>query len=186
MSHRTGFAALLVATTVAAVLVYNHGSRAQPGKRAPIAAVGGHQLKSITLNTGAYLVQPGKIDRRSESIVAGRDMHIVAIEHFTGVQGGAFSDNGHILSLDVANPWEKWADAGTGMEPTGAEGYFGYCGRDYYAEVSGIPDVTVYEPFPSGTHFLVPAGSSLYMHMYAHNFLQKPAAFHHAVRVLYW
>jgi len=144
------------------------------------------QLKSITLNTGAYLVDPGSIDRRSESIVAKTPMHVVAIEHFNGVQGGAWSDNGHILSLRSDNPWVEWKDAGTGMEPTGSEGYFGYCGRDYYSEVSGIPDVTVYESFPAGTHFLVPQGETLFMHMYAHNFQQQSSAFHHAVRVLYW
>jgi len=150
------------------------------------AAPPSRPLAAVTLNTGAYSVGPGAIDRRTQSIAAERTMHIVAIEHFTGVQGGAWSDNGHILSLDPANPWEKWKDAGTGMEPTGAEGYFGYCGRDYYSEVGGIPDVTTYEAFPSGTHILVPAGARLYMHMYAHNFLEKESAFHHAVRVLYW
>ena len=150
-------------------------------------AMESRELKSITLNTGAYLVQTGAIDRRSESIVADETMHIVAIEHFTGVQGGGWSDNGHILSLRPENPWEKWANAGTGMEPTGAKGYFGYCGRDYYTEVGGIPDVTVYEAFPAGTHVLVPQGATLFMHMYAHNFSQdRPNAFHHAVRLLYW
>ena len=154
---------------------------------AGVRATQSRELKSITLNTGAYFVQPGAVDRRSESIVADETMHIVAIEHFTGVQGGGWSDNGHILSLRPENPWEKWANAGTGMEPTGAKGYFGYCGRDYYTEVGGIPDVTVYEAFPAGTHVLVPQGAALYMHMYAHNFSQdRPNAFHHTVRVLYW
>lgn len=143
-------------------------------------------LQVVTLNTGAYTVAPKAVDLRSESILADEDMHIVAIEHFIGVAGGAWSDNGHLLSLEAANPWEKWAGAGTGMEPTGTRGYFGYCGRDYYSEVGGIPDVTVYEALPAGTHILVPKGQRLYMHMYAHNFNDAPRAFHHAVRVLYW
>ena len=117
-----------------------------------------HELRSITLNTGAYTVEPKQIDRRSESIVAAETMHIVAFEHFNGVQRGGWSDNGHILSLSPENPWVKWEKAGTGMEPTGATGYFGYCGRDYYAEVSGIPDVCVYQPLPAGTCIVVPKG----------------------------
>ncbi|MFW6164081.1 MAG: hypothetical protein ACODAJ_15040 [Planctomycetota bacterium] len=144
------------------------------------------ELKSITLNTGAYPVEPKQIDRRSELVVAEEAMHIVAFEHFNGVQRGGWSDNGHILSLRPDNPWVKWEKAGTGMEPTGARGYFGYCGRDYYAEVAGIPDVCVYQPLPAGTCIVVPQGATLHMHTYAHNFLDTPQAVHHAVRVLYW
>lgn len=144
------------------------------------------ELKSITLNTGAYAVAAHTVDRRSESIVAAETMHVVALEHFIGVGREGRSDNGHILSLAPANPWQKWAAAGTGMEPTGTRGHFGYCGRDYYAEVGGIPDVCVYEPLPAGTAFVVPKGARLYMHTYANNFLDTPTAFHHAVRVLYW
>jgi len=143
-------------------------------------------LKSVTINTSAYTVDPGAIDRRSLELKASETMHIVEIEHFNGVQKSAWSDNGHLLSLLPENPWEKWKDAGTGMEPTGTTGYFGYCGRDYYSEVSGIADIQLNEFFPAGTHFLVPAGQSLYMHCYANNFLDQPKMFHHAVRIIYW
>jgi hypothetical protein len=144
-------------------------------------------LKSITLNTGAYGVAKGQIDRRSVSISAQEDMHIVAIEHFVGVGLGTHSDNGHMLSLSSENAWTKWESGGTGMEPTGASGYFGYCGRDYYGEIGGIQDVMAYESLPAGTHILVPRGQTLYMHCYAHNFTTEPTGyFHHAVRVLYW
>ncbi len=143
-------------------------------------------LKSITMNTHAYSVAPGAVDRRSVELEAPEDLHIVAIEHFIGVQREGWSDNGHILSLNPENPWTKWSEAGTGMEPTGAQGYFGYCGRDYYSEASGIADIELYEPLPSGTHFLVPKGTKLYLHTYANNFRDSPQAFHHAVRLLYW
>lgn len=145
-----------------------------------------HALKAITINTNAYPVAPGTVDRRSVKLVAPEDMHIVAIEHFNGVQKGGWSDNGHLLSLNPDNPWVKWQDAGTGMEPTGATGYFGYCGRDYYTEVSGINDVVMYEVLPATAHFLIPKGATLHLHTYAHNFLETPQAFHHAVRLLYW
>jgi hypothetical protein len=146
-----------------------------------------HELKSITLNTGAYGVAKGQIDRRSVSILAKEDMHIVAIEHFVGVGLGTHSDNGHLLSLSSENAWKKWESAGTGMEPTGTEGYFGYCGRDYYGEIGGIQDVMAYESLPGGTYLFVPRGETLYMHCYAHNFTTEPTGyFHHAVRVLYW
>ena len=121
-----------------------------------------------------------------QTITADEDMHIVGIEHFTGVQGGAWSDNGHILSLRSDNPWTRWEKAGTGMEPTGQKGYFGYCGRDYYCEVGGIGDVTQYEMFPGRTYFFVPAGQKVYLHCYANNFNATPKAFHHTVRLLYW
>jgi hypothetical protein len=144
-------------------------------------------LKAITINTNAYPVDPAKIDRRSVSLVAAEDMHIVAMEHFNGVQKGGWSDNGHLLSIHPENPWSKWQNAGTGMEPTGASGYFGYCGRDYYSEVGGIDDIIIYETFPAGTHFLVPKGTTLYLHTYAHNFNPNiPQSFHHTVRLLYW
>jgi len=145
-----------------------------------------HALKSITINTQAYTVAAGGIDRRSASIVAPEEMHIAAIEHFNGVQKGAWSDNGHILSLSPDNPWVKWQDAGTGMEASGAMGYFGYCGRDYYTEVGGIDAVSEYEAFPGGTHVYVPAGATIFLHTYANNFREVPQAFHHAVRLLYW
>jgi hypothetical protein len=143
-------------------------------------------LEAITINTGAYSVEPGGIDRRSVSLVAPKDMHIAAIEHFNGVQKGGWSDNGHMLSLRPENPWTRWQSAGTGMEPTGETGYFGYCGRDYYSEVSGISDIMAYETFPAGTHVFVPKGATLHLHTYANNFLTAPQAFHHAVRLLYW
>ena len=149
-------------------------------------AIPSRALKSVTINTAAYMVPAKGLDRRSEKLVASDTMHIVAIEHFNGVQKGAWSDNGHILTLSPDNPWVKWQKAGTGMEPTGATGYFGYCGRDYYAEVNGIDDVVLYEPFPAGTHVIVPQGATLYLHTYANNFLNVPQAFHHAVRLLYW
>jgi hypothetical protein len=78
-----------------------------------------------------------------------------------------------------------WEKAGTDMEPTGARGYFGYCGRDYYSEVAGIPDVCACQPLPAGTCIVVPKGATLHMHTCAHNSLDSPQAFHHAVRVLY-
>jgi hypothetical protein len=152
----------------------------------PSEGAAGRALHSVTINTQAYPVTPHGTDLRSTSLVADEDMHIVAIEHFNGVQRGGWSDNGHILSLSPDNPWAKWRDAGTGMEPTGAKGYFGYCGRDYYGEVGGIDDVILYEAFPAGTHFLVPKGATLFLHTYASNFLESPQAFHHAVRLLYW
>lgn len=144
-------------------------------------------LKSITFNTHAYGVEPAKIDKRSVNITAEEDMHIVALEHFIGVGKGSLSDNGHILSTKPDNPWVKWEQAGTGMEPTGETGYFGYCGRDYYSEVAGIGDIMAYESFPAGTHVLVRKGETLYVHCYAHNFSpQNTGYFHHMVRVLYW
>jgi hypothetical protein len=150
----------------------------KPGERA---------LKTITLNTCAYEVGPGKKDKRSISITAEEDMHIVALEHFTGVGKGSLSDNGHILSICPENPWVKWEKAGTGMEPTGTKGYFGYCGRDYYSECNGIHDVMAYESFPSSTYILVRRGETLYLHCYADNFApDRPGGFHHMVRVLYW
>ena len=175
-------AALLVLSIAA-----SSAAPAKPPKTATAPAVPeGKALKTITLNTGAYIVSPGA-DRRSEKIVAKQDMHIVMLSHFTGVQTGGFpTDNGHILSTSPENPWEKWADAGTGMEPTGAEGYFGYCGRDYYSECTGISDVLFLEPFPAGTHILVRKGETLWMHTYTGNGTDRPLAFHHCVRVYYW
>ncbi len=148
----------------------------------------GKELKAVTINTLAYDVPAKKTDRRSEGITADEDMHIVAIEHFIGVgSGGWLSDNGHILSKSPDNPWVKWTEPGpSGMEPTGSKGYFGYCGRDYYSQVSGINDVCVYESFPSGHYFLIKKGEKLYMHCYAGNFTDKPVGFHHAVRLIYW
>jgi hypothetical protein len=144
------------------------------------------ELKSITINTMAYTVPPKTVDKRSESITAEEDMHIVAIEHFIGVSGGGYpTDNGHILSKNPDNPWVKWGEKGTGMEPTGEKGYFGYCGRDYYSEVSGVNDVCVYEGLPSG-YFLVKKGEKLYMHCYADNPTDKHVVFHHCVRLIYW
>lgn len=144
-------------------------------------------LKSITFNTHAYAVEPAKIDKRSISIVAEEDMHVVGLEHFIGVGKGSLSDNGHILSIKPENPWVEWEEAGTGMEPTGTTGYFGYCGRDYYSEVAGIGDIMAYESFPAGTHVLVRRGETLYVHCYAHNFSpEHQGYFHHMVRVLYW
>ena len=143
-------------------------------------------LTVVTMNTQAYSVAPGTVDRRSIRLVAREEMHIVAIEHFNGVQKGGWSDNGHLLSLRPENPWTQWEGAGTGMEPTGTAGYFGYCGRDYYSEVAGIDDVVSYEAFPAGTHVFVPKGATIYLHTYANHFLSVPQAFHHAVRLLYW
>lgn len=161
------------------------GSAASP--QAEGGADAGHRaLKSVTINTQAYTVAGKGVDLRSVGIAARQDMHIVGIEHFTGVQGGAWSDNGHMLSLREENPWSKWGKASTGMEPSAQEGYFGYCGRDYYSEVGGIDDVMAYEMFPAGTHVFVPAGKKIYMHCYANNFLDQPKAFHHTVRLLYW
>jgi len=176
------FVLALACALVAAGIIASHGQpaaeRAAPGERA---------LKVITLNTGAYEVGAAKVDKRSIPLVAEEDMHIVALEHFNGVGKGSLSDNGHMLSTSPDNPWVKWEAAGTGMEPTGTKGYFGYVGRDYYSEVSGIHDVMAYESFPAGTHVLVRRGQTLHMHCYAANFSpQHPGYFHHAVRVLYW
>ncbi|MFQ6130885.1 MAG: hypothetical protein ACE5R4_02505 [Armatimonadota bacterium] len=188
----TGRAAVLIlaASVVALALAWYAGPWAAPadgqarGKRGT-AIADGHALKVITLNTGAYAVEG--TDRRSVSIVAEEDMHIVGLSHFIGVQAGTIpSDNGHILSTLPDNPWEKWAEAGTGMEPTGTKGYFGYCGRDYYSECAGIGDILWHENMPPGCHFLVEKGQTLYMHCYAAHGLGAPHAFHHAVRVYYW
>lgn len=87
----------------------------------------GGALKSVTINTQAYVVPGGGTDKRSLHITADEPMRIVAMKHFTGVQRGGWSDNGHILSGSPDNPWVRWEGAGTGMGPTGARGYFGYC-----------------------------------------------------------
>ncbi len=159
---------------------------AQPRLRAIAAAQATreHALRVVTINTGAYPVEG--TDRRSEKIVATEDMHIVSLSHFIGVQSGIIpSDNGHVLSTNAENPWTKWQKAGTGMEPTGTFGYFGYAGRDYYAECSGIGDVCWQESMPAGCHMLVRKGETLYMHCYASHGLGR-AMFHHAVRAYYW
>ncbi len=144
-----------------------------------------HTLKVITLNTGAYPVEG--VDCRSESIVAEEDMHIVSVSHFIGVGAGTIpSDNGHILSTLPDNPWQKWADRATGMEPTGTRGYFGYCGRDYYSECAGIGDICWQENMPAGCYVLVEKWQRLYMHCYAAHGHEGPRMFHHAVRVYYW
>ncbi len=144
-----------------------------------------NKLRSITINS-LVDVPGGKTKRWSEKLRPQDQMHIVALEHFIGVEKGGWSDNGHILSRNPVNPWNEWKDRATGMEPTGTEGYFGYCGRDYYAEVGGIPDVNTYEAFPAGCHFLIERGEALFMHCYASNFKDKQIAFHHAVRILFW
>lgn len=150
-----------------------------------------HALNTITFNTGAYGVTRRKlgIDKRTLSITAEEDMHIVALTHFIGVNGGSFGDNGHILSTSPDNPWVKWEETRTGMEPTGTKGYFGYCGRDYYAECNGIADIMAWQTFPAGTYILVRKGETLYMHCYA-CLSSKSAAergeAHHKVEVYYW
>ncbi len=145
----------------------------------------GRTLRSITMNSLLEVTQKGT-KRWSEELEAGEDMHVVALEHFIGVGKGGWSDNGHILSKSARNPWIEWNRNPTGMEPTGTEGYFGYCGRDYYTEVGGITDVNTYEAFPSGCHFLIDKDRRLYMHCYASNFTEKSVAFHHAVRIIFW
>jgi hypothetical protein len=177
------FAALLAL----AIAASSAAPAKQPAKTAPQAQPSAPKaLKTITLNTGAYIVGPGA-DKRSEHIVAQQDMHIVMLSHFTGVQTGGFpTDNGHILSTSPENPWVKWEGAATGMEPTGSEGYFGYCGRDYYSECTGISDVQFLEPFPAGTYILVKKGETLWMHTYTGNGTDRALAFHHCVRVYYW
>lgn len=52
--------------------------------RAEVNASALKALKSVTINTQAYFVPAYSVDKRSESIVASQDMHIVAIEHFIG------------------------------------------------------------------------------------------------------
>jgi hypothetical protein len=181
---------LLAAGLVAAVLIGQAFAGRYEGARPWEQAAGpgsdaGHALKTITLNTGAYAVA-GR-DTRSESIVAKDDMHIVALSHFNGVQTGSYpSDNGHVLSTSPDNPWVKWADAATGMEPTGTEGYFGYCGRDYYSECAGIQDIMWQESMPAGTYVLVQKGQTLYMHTYTGNGTGGERMYHHLVRVYYW
>jgi hypothetical protein len=178
----------IVVFLVVAIALVAMAALATQGTVAPDQASPGERaLKSITFNTQAYAVGPAKIDKRSISIVAEEDMHVVSLEHFIGVGKGSLSDNGHILSTKPENPWVAWEQAGTGMEPTGTAGYFGYCGRDYYSEVAGIGDIMAYESFPAGTHVLVRRGETLYMHCYAHNFSpEHQGYFHHMVRVLYW
>lgn len=173
---------------VLAVIVAALGAPSkQPDTSAEPAGPRHRALKVITFNTHAYGVGPGKIDKRSIPVALKEDMHIVALEHFIGVGKGSLSDNGHILSTSPDNPWVKWEKAGTGMEPTGTTGYFGYCGRDYYSEVSGVNDIMAYESFPAGTHVLARRGETLYVHCYAHNFSpERTGYFHHMVRVLYW
>jgi hypothetical protein len=183
-ARTTGLAVLLA--IVVAVLAM--GALATQGP-APAGLAGpcGLPLKAVTLNTHAYGVEPGQIDKRSIEITAQEDMHIVALEHFIGVAKGSLSDNGHILSTKPDNPWVQWEAAGTGMEPTGTTGYFGYCGRDYYSEVAGVGDIMAYESFPAGTYVPVRQGETLYVHCYAHNFSpENKGCFHHMVRVLYW
>jgi hypothetical protein len=143
------------------------------------------ELRSVTINSLIEILPRGT-ERWSEELDQGETMHIVALEHFIGVGKGGWSDNGHMLSKNPVNPWIEWKEKPTGMEPTGTEGYFGYCGRDYYTEVGGITDVNTYEAFPVGHHFLVGEGEKLYMHCYGSNFNERPVAFHHAVRVLFW
>jgi len=149
---------------------------------------GQRELKVVNINTSACEAPAGGTDKMSESITADEDMHVVAIEHFIGVSGrGWYSDNGHILSKSPDNPWVKWAEPRpSGIEPTGTKGYFGYCGRDYYTEVSSIKDVTAYESLPAGCHFLVKKEERLYMLCYADNFTDKRLGFHHAVHLIYW
>ena len=183
-ARTTSLLALL--TGVAVLLAVGAMATQGPTSRDP-AAPHDRALKSITFNTQAYGVDPAQIDKRSMEITADEDMHIVALEHFIGVGKGSLSDNGHILSTKPDNPWVKWEQAGTGMEPTGITGYFGYCGRDYYSEVAGIGDIMAYESFPAGTYVPVRRGETLYMHCYAANFSAESVGyFHHMVRVLYW
>jgi hypothetical protein len=178
------FAAACAVGVVVAIAVQPPGMAAQTVSPPPPAE---RALKSITFNTQAYAVERGQIDKRSLEITALQDMHVVALEHFIGVGKGTWSDNGHILSTSPDNPWVKWEQAGTGMEPTGTQGYFGYCGRDYYSEVDGVDDIMAYESFPARTHVLVKRGETLYLHCYANNFSpQQTGYFHHMVRVLYW
>jgi len=164
-------------------------SAAATQRSAPGDQTAGHEraLRSVTFNTHAYAVEPAAIDKRSIEIAAEEDVHIVAPEHFTGVGKGSPSDNGHILSTKPENPWVKREQAGTGTEPTGTTGYFGYCGRDYDGEVAGIGDVLACETFAAGTHVLVRQGETLHVHCCAHDFSPESTEhFHHMVRVLYW
>lgn len=175
----------LTAAGVAALAAYGGRVYAQSiRKPAPAKANSEHALKVITMNTGAYSVNG--MDKRSEKIVAAEDMHIVSVSHFIGVQSGVIpSDNGHMLSTSPDNPWVKWENAGTGMEPTGSTDYFAYAGRDYYGECSGIGDVCWQENMPAGCHVLIKKGATLHMHCYAAHG-RGNAMFHHAVRIYYW
>jgi len=184
--HPLWYVVLLAVLCAVGVALHGTGSAQQAGRMPRVRAAEGRALKTIILNTGAYSVNPGP-DRRSESIVAPEDMHIVSISHFTGVQTGAFpSDNGHVLSTSPENPWEKWADKATDIEPTGTQGYFGYCGRDYYSECTGISDIMWQETMPAGCYVLGRAGETLYMHTYTGNGTDGPRMFHHLARVYYW
>ncbi len=187
------FASMLTCVALGTVVVAVAASQRKDSDAAPAspAAPREHSLKCVTFNTGGYGVARRKlgIDKRSISITADEDMHIVALTHFIGVNGGSFGDNGHIFSTSPDNPWVKWEDAGTAMEPTGTKGYFGYCGRDYYAECAGIYDIMAYQTFPAGTYIFVRKGETLYMHCYA-CLSSKSAAergvAHHKVEVYYW
>jgi hypothetical protein len=183
----------IVLIFLALVAVVGAGGALLQKSSAPVepAVLREHALKCITLNTRGYDAERRKvrIDKRSISVTADEDMHIVALEHFIGVSWGAFGDNGHVLSTSPDNPWVKWEKASTGMEPTGTTGYFGYCGRDYYSQCSGIGDIMAYQSFPVGTHVLVRKGETLYLHCYAclSAKSERPSGgVHHKVEVLYW
>ena len=191
--RKTWVASVLVLVALGTVIVGVAASQRRDSDAAPAApaTLREHALKCITFNTGAYGVARRKIgiDKRTISITADEDMHIVALTHFIGVNGGSFGDNGHMFSTSPDNPWVKWEKARTGMEPTGTKGYFGYCGRDYYAECSGICDIMAYQTFPAGTYILVRKGETLYMHCYAclsSKSASERGEAHHKVEVYYW
>ena len=189
--RKLSVASVLVLVALGAVVVAVGELPRQGSAPAEPAALREHALKCITLNTRGYgLERPKKkTDKRSISITAEEDMHIVALEHFIGNSWGGFGDNGHVLSTSPENPWVKWEKAESGMEPTGTRGYFGYCGRDYYCLAGGIADIMAYQPFPAGTHVLVRKGETLYLHCYAHlsSKCESPTgAAHHKVEVFYW
>ena len=72
--------ALTAVVVLVAVGMASKTGPASTGQPAPAERA----LKSVTLNTAAYAVGPAKIDKRSVRITADDDMHIVALEHFTG------------------------------------------------------------------------------------------------------
>ena len=88
------------------------------------------------------------------SLEAQEDMHVVAFAHYsTGVKG----DQRHALSLTADSPW---ADNGACVAERAA-GCIGW--RESRTSID-FRDESVHEQLPAGTYWLVPAGSTLYLH----------------------
>ena len=81
---KTRTTGIWVALTAAAVLVAMGMAEKTDPASTQQPAPAERSLETVTLNTAAYAVGPAKIDKRSVRITADDDMHIVALEHFTG------------------------------------------------------------------------------------------------------